>query len=687
MKVSEQWLRTYTRSKASMAELADQLTQVGIEVDALAFEIGEGGIQEGVMTLKIPPNRGDCCSMEGIARELAAIHHQPYHPPEAGVKQEPFCLGSLTTETLSVRIDAPERCPRYLGCLITGVNTQAISPVWLQVRLALAGMNSVSIVVDSLNYVMLELGQPLHAFDANTLGAAVVVRHARSGESITLLDGRTVELDAETLIIADAEKPQAIAGIMGGLASSVTNNTRDIFIESAYFDPISIRLAGQRFGLRTEASSRFERGVDPNLARRALERAATLISSIAGGTLVGVVEKEAQTYLPSIPRIFLRKKRIQAILGVTLPENEMIDILRRLSMRVEIESEGFQVEPPSFRHDICQEIDLIEEIARLYGLHRLPSETLKGDRVSFSIPETHIPVSRVRQLLVDRGFYEAITYSFTDPKSMSLFEFPNQPLPLTNPISTDMAVMRISLWPGLLQVVQYNQNRQRTRGRFFEIGACFLPQEEGVIEKTLLAGICAGPLYTEQWGLSTRNHDYYDVKQEVETLCLLTGMRCRFERAAHPALHPGQSAKITVNESTIGYLGALHPKIVKAFALEGPVFVFELELAKIQETQKIQCQALSKFPTVRRDIAVVVNKTVSVGELVAALSQSAGAWLQEAMVFDVYEGKGIDANKKSVAMGLILQHPLRTLEILEVNRIIQEVVAMLMTRFDAVLRE
>ncbi len=679
MKVSEHWLRSFVDPKASMTELADQLTHMGIEVEHLA--LGTIDKPQAVMTLKIPPNRGDCLSMEGIARELSMANDLRYQPSKT------VAPPATISNTCAVRIEAPELCPRYLGCVIKGINNAGAAPLWLTERLELAGVRSISIVIDILNYVMFELGQPLHAFDLHALDSEIVVRKSKQGEKIQLLNEQEIELDEKTLVIADKTRAHAIAGVMGGLQSSVTDKTVDVFIESAYFDPVAIRLSAQRYGIKTDASYRFERGVDPNLPRRALERTIQLIVEIAGGQAGSIVEEKNTIHLPAEPVIFLRKERIVKMLGITLTDTEILNFLAHLQMRVDSKPEGFTVWPPSFRQDILLEVDLIEEIARLYGFHQLPTEKLRGEREFFPIPETTIPSIRFKEMLVGRGFSEAITYSFIDPKLTEIFEFSSAPLILSNPISTDMAAMRISLWPGLLQAVQYNQRRQLMRARFFEMGTCFLSDPSQIIEKEMLAGICGGTVYQEQWGAPQRLHDYYDIKQDVEALLALTGSDYHFQKGEHPALHPGQTAHIVQSNQIIGYLGALHPRLVKAFELEGPIFVFEIDMAGLRKGTLPKFIALSKYPAIRRDIAVIVDKEIVADALKLAIVSCAGPFLQNVAFFDVYQGKGIEKTQKSMAISLILQHPSRTLVEEEVNAIIKEVLSTLTRQFQATLRE
>lgn len=678
MKVSELWLRTFINPSLSALELAEQLTNSGIEVDSLDFD---AETQQNIFTLKIPPNRGDCLSTEGIARELALLNAMPY---------QPIVVPTITpnhAETFPIRIEASALCPRYMGCVVKNINNAAVTPDWMKERLTSGGIRTLSPVVDILNYVMLELGQPMHAFDLAKLESELVIRKSRAGERITLLDDRGIILDADTLIIADKSKAQALAGIMGGLDSSVTESTTSVLIECAYFDPIAIRLAGSRYAIKTDGAYRFERGVDPLLQERALARSLQLLNDITGGCCGSIFEQKNDATLPKQPTIFLKTDQISRLLGLSFPAEEVVSILKQGGFEVALEEDGFTVRVPSFRQDISIPVDLIEEIARVHGLHRLPSAQLTGalDYAAGRAPK--IPVARLKSLLVDRGYYEAITYSFGDSKTNELFELNVEPLVLSNPISAEMAVMRTSLLPGLVEALATNQRRQAMRARFFEMGVCFLSAGGKTIEKSMLSGIISGSKYPEQWGTPTRAQDFFDIKMDVEALLALVGREViRFESREHPLLHPGQTAQIFRAEQPIGFVGMLHPRIIKALSLEGAISVFELEIEGLIASELPAFVPLSKFPAIRRDIALLVDKSICAAELKSSIEQSAGECLQSISLFDVYEGKGIPIDKKSVALGLILQHPSRTLVEGEGNDIVTAVVASLEKQFDAILR-
>ena len=677
MKVSELWLRSLISPPCSAEAVAEQLMTAGIEVDSLDFD---AATQQNIFTLKIPPNRGDCLSIEGIARELSLLNGMPYQP-----KLTPIIRPSHL-ETFSVGIDAPELCPRYTGCIVKNIDNTQKTPDWLNTRLASSGIRNLSPVVDILNYLMLELGQPMHAFDLATLGSELVVRKSMLGERIRLLEGREIVLDAETLVVADKFQLQSLAGIMGALHSSVTENTTAVFLECAYFSPVAIRLASSRYGLKTDAAYRFERGVDPLLQGRALARALELLGEITGGSSGPVFEEKNDATLPKQPTIFLKKEEISRLLGVCFSTDEVVSIFTQGGFQVTPEKAGFNVKVPSFRQDIAIAVDLIEELARVHGLHRLPSATLKG-ALDYSRAAGKMPVERLKAVLVDRGYYETINYSFGDLKTTELFQPNCEPLVLTNPISVEMRAMRVSLLPGLIQALVTNQRRQVIRARFFETGLCFFKSEQKIIEKSVLSGVISGSNYKEQWGVAERCQDFFDIKKDVEALLALVGKQSiLFEKGVHPAMHPLQTARILRDGQPIGFVGALHPRIIKALSLEGSISVFELEMQGLTSTELPTFVPFSKFPTIRRDIAILVDKSLSAAELQSSIEQSAGKFLRSLSLFDVYEGKGIPADKKSVALGLILQHPSRTLIEAEGNDILNTVLSSLYKAFDVILR-
>ncbi|MGC1953901.1 MAG: phenylalanine--tRNA ligase subunit beta, partial [Gammaproteobacteria bacterium] len=575
-----------------------------------------------------------------------------------------------------------------VGRVIRNVDVRVPTPLWLRERLRRSGVRSLGAVVDITNYVMLELGQPMHAFDLERLNVGIRVRRARAGESLLLLDGSQVALDADTLVIADDQQPVALAGIMGGAASAVSDTTRHLFFESAFFTPRVLAGVARRHGLHTDSSHRFERGVDPALQRVAVERATALLLSIAGGEPGPIIEERLLSALPQPPRVRLRQARIGQLLGTEIPSQEVADILQRLGMTVIADSEGWQVTPPTFRFDIEREADLIEEVARISGYEAIPENRPWLPLGSTSIAEETVGLGRVRQSLVERGYTEAVTYSFVDPRLQALMDPDAAAMRLSNPISADLAVMRTNLWSGLVQVLLHNSKRQQARIRVFETGLTFRIQTGALHQEAMLGGLAAGSAYSEQWGVAERDTDFYDVKSDVEALLALTAAlpAFRFTPLSHPALHPGQAAVIERAGRPVGILGALHPRIVRELKLARAPFVFELTLDSISARALPAFQPLSRFPRVRRDIAIIVDDSVAAQSVVDCVRDAANALLADLKVFDVYRGEGIDPGKKSLALGLIFQASSRTLNDEEVDALVAAAVDSLSGNFGAILR-
>ncbi len=646
-----------------------------LELDDVTLELG------------LTPNRGDCLSIRGIAREVATINRCALEE-RAGAP-----VKSLLDDTFPVKILASEACPRYVGRVIRGVNLQASTPIWMQERLRRCGLRSIHPIVDVTNYILLELGQPMHAFDLNKLSGGINVRMATKGEKVVLLDGRELELDVNTLVIADSNTVLAMAGVMGGERSAVTDETVDIFLESAFFTPKSITGRARRYGLHTDSSHRFERGVDPELAARAMERASALIIDIAGGQAGPIVDTRFEDALPKPQAITLRQARITRVLGCDIPDQDIESTLMGLGMSLSLQSAGeWRVTPPSYRFDINIEADLIEEVARVYGYSNLPVSRPVSQASLKAQPKKDILRQDIRTTLLNRNYQEAVTYSFVDPDQQTLI-VPDLPaIPLANPIASDMSVMRTSLWTGLLKAVQFNQNRQQSRVRLYEIGAVYTQTGSGIVEREMVAGVVCGEVLPKQWGVATRNVDFFDVKGDVEAILALTrsSQRFMFSVGECEALHPGQSALITRNDRddrVVGHVGAVHPRLSKALGMKGGVFVFQLYLDELGEPVKPQFEAISKFPSIKRDIAVVVDKSVSAAQICQVSSQAAGELLVDLQLFDLYEGEGIDSGRKSLALGLTLQDTVRTLKDEDVDLVMSRVLEELKTNLGASLRE
>ncbi|MDD2161684.1 phenylalanine--tRNA ligase subunit beta [Pseudomonas sp. MIL19] len=641
-------------------------------------------LDDASIEVDLTPNRGDCLSLAGLAREVGALYAAPVTRPVIEA------VASSHDEVRPVEVLAPQACPRYLGRVVRNVDLSKPTPLWMVERLRRADVRSIDAAVDITNYVMLELGQPLHAFDLAEINGGIRVRMAEEGEKLVLLDGQEVSLRSDTLVIADHNRALAIAGVMGGEHSGVNDKTCDLFLESAFFDTIAIAGKARSYGLHTDASHRFERGVDWQLAREAMERATSLLLDVVGGEAGPIIEVVNQQQLPSVEPVTLRAERIEQMLGLKMDEAEVVRLLAALGLDIQADGEGqWQVGVPSHRFDISLEVDLIEELARLYGYNRLPVRYPQARLAPQTKAEAAIELPALRRLLVARGYQEAITYSFIDPKLFELFNPGVAPLMLANPISADMAAMRSSLWPGLIKALEHNLNRQQSRVRLFESGLRFVGQLEGLKQEPMLAGVICGGRLPEGWAHARDDVDFYDVKADVEALLASAGASASFAfvPGEHAALHPGQTARIERDGRLVGYLGAIHPELSKALGLDQAVFMFELVLGEITQGVMPKFQALSKFPEVRRDLALLVDRDVPAQDLLVCIKGAAGEWLTDLKLFDVYHGKGIDPDRKSLAVGLTWQHASRTLNDDEVSAAMQDILTSLEQRFNATLRK
>ena len=639
-------------------------------------------LDDVVLELDLTPNRADCLGVAGVAREVGLLNGLP-------VKAIEYDKVSVTIEdTFPVTLEAAERCPRYVGRVIKGVDVSRPSPLWMQEKLRRSGVRPIDAVVDVTNYTLLELGQPMHAFDYQELQGGIVVRASLPGESLELLDGQTVELKPETLLITDENGPLAMAGIMGGEASAVGNETVDIFLESAFFTPDLLAGKARSYGLHTDASHRYERGVDFNLQVEAIERASQLLLDTVGGDAGPIAEVVFEEYLPPRPDVTLRSARIKKMLGFELEAAEVERILSGLGLGVTANSEGWTCTVPSWRFDIAIEADLLEELARVYGYNRLPVTRIRADLIMPAKPETQLSKRFLRRHLSARGYREAITYSFIEPKLQQLFDPGLEAVALSNPISADMAVMRTSLLPGLVTAVLHNTNRQQPRARMFETGLRFVPSQDGLQQIPTLAMVATGQRFAESWAIANEVGDFFDLKGDLESLLDLTRgpENFGFTPGSRPALHPGQTATVTHKGKDIGYIGALHPTSLTALGLNSALYVCEIDLQAVLEGEIPKFEELSKFPEVRRDIAVVVDKSVSASELMENVRVVAGAYLTDLRLFDVYEGKGIDPKRKSLALGLTFRDQSRTLSDSDVNESMDQVIDLLGKKYKAELR-
>jgi len=640
------------------------------------------GLDDVTLELELTPNRGDCLSVAGAARELAALTGTPLR------KRTTRRIAVRAGKRVPVTIHASSDCALYAGRVIEEIDPTARTPMWMRERLRRAGLRSLHPVVDVTNYVMLELGQPMHAFDLARLTGGIQVRHARQTESLRLLDGKEVDIPQGTLVIADQKGPLALAGIMGGEASAVHSETRDLFLESAWFNPDAIAGRARSLGLQTDSAQRFERGVDPQLAPIAMERATELLVSIVGGRVGPVVLRRVAAKLPKRRPILLRRARIGRMIGAGMAGTVVTALLKRLGMRVTRAAVGWRVVAPSFRFDIEREIDLIEELARVHGYDRIPARRPQLRMRAPQIPEGRGSVGKLRSTLAARDYQEVITYSFVDPDLQALVDPAADAPRLANPISADMAVMRSSVWPGLLKTIVYNRNRQIARIRLFEIGRCFTTQGGSLTQNVRIGGAIVGTDLPEQWGSAGRSADFFDIKGDVEALLALSGDResFSFEPAEHPALHPGQTAQLLRAGKAVGWVGRLHPALVSRMDLDDAPLLFDIELESLLSAKIPSFREISRFPAIRRDLAFVLPDSVPAKTLMNLARNVAGNLLVDLQLFDEYRGKGIDSGRKSLALGLTLQDSSRTLKEEEVEALVKRFVGAVETDLGGKLR-
>ncbi|HEX5381367.1 MAG TPA: phenylalanine--tRNA ligase subunit beta, partial [Acinetobacter sp.] len=639
-------------------------------------------LDDHVIDISITPNRGDCFSIRGIAREIAVINQMTAVAPE--IKE----VAATILDEKKV-IVTTEGCPRYLGRVIKNVNTKAPTPEWMERALARSGMRQHSILVDITNYVLMELGQPLHAFDGGKVQGAVHVRQATAAEKLVLLNEQAVELNEKVMVIADDEKALAIAGIMGGLSSSVTDETTEIFLESAFFAPLHIAGRARSFGLHTDASQRYERGVDFELPMLAMHRASQLIAELAGGEFGPITIAEQADVLPKREAIELKQTQVDQLLGYRVEGEFIADALTRLGCAVTVKAEGqWSIVPPSHRYDMVIYQDLIEEVARIHGY----------DHIQISLPvidaklakyQDQFEMAQLRQTLVTLGYQEAISFSFADLKLEKQLNPMVNPLALANPISSDLAVMRSTLLSSLIPCVQYNINRQQSRVRFFELGLRFDYQDANNIHDLkqipTLAMIAVGAKQAESWHAKPQAMDFFDFKGEVEELLAAGRVKVEYARSERVWLHPGQSAEIMVDGQLIGYLGRLHPTLEAELDL-GTTWVAELDQKAVLQTYVSNFTELSRFPSVRRDIALLISDKINIGEIQQLITKTGGELLNSNWLFDVYTGQGVEAGKRSLAFALLWQHPSRTLEDAEIKSGMDTIIEVLQNTYQATLR-
>jgi phenylalanyl-tRNA synthetase beta chain len=667
-------------------------------------------LDDATLEVNATPNRGDCMSVFGIARDYAAAHERRY------LAYSMVPVQATHGQSFPVTIEAQAACPVFACRVVRGVKADAQSPAWLRERLRRVGINSISPIVDITNYVMIELGQPMHAYDFARLSGGITVRLATDGERITLLDDKNYPLQTDHLVIADASGPIGLAGIMGGRATAISDTTTDVLLEAAHFAPDAIAGRARRIGLFTDAAQRFERGVDPSMSSLALERATALLLEVAGGeagpaqvtrsgvadgmlfTVAGSVAVGAAASGPAVTGeagganeswVGLRRARLTRLLGVVVPDGEVESLLGAITDRIEPTADGWRVHKPPHRFDVRIEADLIEEVARLSGFDSIAEYPAVAPQVAGLATETRVSNERVLTAVADRGYREVITYTFVDPALQRQLFATAPVLTLANAISADLSEMRVSLWTGLVQAARDNLRRQQPRVRLFELGKKFDVSSGALREIETLAGIATGARWPEQWGMAKESLDFYDVKADLLAVLALTGdvTAMRFEAAEVECLRPGRTARIWRGASAIGWLGEMHPRLSKALSLPANTFLFEIEVEQGFAAKKLNFNKISKFPSVRRDLAIVVDESVALAVLQENVTVSASGLLSELRVFDIYRGPGVDSGRKSIALGLILQDSSRTLTDTDADAVVASVVTRLRDVLSASIRD
>ena len=633
-------------------------------------------LDDPLLTLKLTPNRADCLSLLGIAREVAAITASPLRPP-------PLAPAAVKTKTSrKVWVEDALACPRFCGRVIEGIDPKAPTPEWMRRRLERSGIRSISAVVDVTNYVMLELGQPLHAYDDALLEGDIVVRFPRRGEKLTLLNGQTLDLDPDLLLVADDAKPLGLAGIMGGEHSGIGDGTRNVFLEGAFWNTAVIQGKARRLGFTTDAGFRFERGVDFANAPAAVERATRLIVEICGGAAGPLVDVCGE--LPQRDPVRVRGARIARLLGIAIPPETVADIFRRLQLQPRREGADMLCTPPTFRFDLAIEEDYIEEVARLHGYDKIPSVPPVQPQAMLPEPEALRRSTELRQRLVDRDYQEAITFSFVDSGWERALGIDANPIRVLNPIASNLDVMRTTLLGGLLDTLRTNANRKQERVRIFEVGRCFLREPGGYAQPLRVGGLAYGPALPEQWDGGKRLIDFFDVKGDLEALA--APLTVRTEAAMHPALRPGRSARVLVEGEPAGWVGELHPGLLGAFELPQAPVIFELDLAPLRRRPQPVARPVSKLPVVRRDLAVVVDEAISAQAVLDALVAIKPPSVDHIALFDVYRGRGIEVGKKSLAILVLIQDTARTLTDAEIDATVAVLLREIENRFGGMLR-
>jgi phenylalanyl-tRNA synthetase beta chain len=673
-------------SELQIGDQADGIMELSADLVAGTDLRAALGLDDVIVELNLTPNRGDCLSIRGLAREAGVLNNMPVNVPPIPP------VAPSHDQTFAVRLDDPAGCPRYLGRVISNVEIARPSPGWLQEKLRRSGIRSIDAVVDVTNYVLLELGQPMHAFDLRALDGGIEVRRARAGERLVLLDGRDVALDAQTLVIADAGGPLAIAGVMGGDRSGVTAQTTDVFLECAFFAPLSVAGTARRYGLHTEASHRYERGVDFALQRDALERATALLVEIVGGEPGPVTESVIVEHLPTRMPLQLRQQRLDTLVGIRIPASDVDAAFARLDFELRAREDSaaagltWTVVAPSHRFDIEREADLVEEVCRIYGYNRIPARRPVGEMTLQPVSLSAATETELRELLAGLGFQEAATFSFVEPSLQDLLDPGVEPLKLANPMSSEQSVMRTNLLPGLINALRLNLSRQQERVRLFEVGLAFTPGTP-IRQQSRVAGVLCGARAPQSWAQASEAVDFFDIKGLVERLFEWSGADdVAYIPHQDPVMHPGQSAAVRVRGVFAGRFGRLHPEIESRLDLARPLYFFELDAGLLRERGQRRHRGISRYPSVRRDLALVVPQTVAAAQVEGLIRETLGGVLVDFRVFDVYQGKGIDSTEKSLAVGLTLQDASATLTDDQIGRYTQDVLAALERGLGARLR-
>ncbi len=679
-----------SESEIGLADSADGIMELASDAPIGQCVREYLDLNDVTIDVDLTANRGDCLGLKGLAREVGVLNSLSVTEPEIAT------VSPTIDDTLDITLSAESACPRYLGRVIKNINVNAQTPLWMVEKLRRCGTRSIDPVVDVTNFVLLEQGHPMHAFDLAAIEGGINVRYANEAEKLTLLDGNEVTLSTQTLVIADNAKALAMAGIFGGLASGVTNESKDIFLESAFFAPLAILGKARQYGLHTDASHRYERGIDPQLQHDAMERATQLLLEIVGGEAGPIVEAVSKDNIPAEKTVTLRRAKLDARIGHHIKDATVSDILTRLGFNVTEngteQDKVWTVVVPAYRFDISIEVDLIEEVARIFGYNNIPNVSPKATLAMREQKEAQLPLSKLRNVLVNRGYQEAITYSFVDPKVQAQLHPGQETMTLPHPISSEMSEMRVSLWTGLLQSVAYNQNRQQARVRLFEAGLRFIPDnsvENGVRQENMIAGVLSGQRSEEHWDIEKAASDFYDIKSDVQALLGLTNNESEFvfSKAEIDALHPGQTAAIHKNGVLVGHVGALHPELERKLGLNGRTLVFELLLSEVCTQNIPQARDISRFPANRRDIAVVVEEQVSANKVLQLIEKVGGNYLVDLNLFDVYQGNGIESGFKSLAIAMTLQDNNKTLEEKDITDVVDRVVDTLKTELNASLRD